>query len=200
MKTTQTLPAAMLLTIVAAGPSPDGPPVLHPEVNHAVSNQTAKTVVTTISTDYIFYCPEPTEFRHKGVTYTATVPTYLTITNCPCTVTHTRSPGAPIYPTVAPGPPAPPPAPEKPAPPAPPAPPMLPSSVPVPEQPAPPSAPSQPAPPAPEQPAVPPPQASPPAPVAPTGTAPAEIPVAAASKANSGLGALAVAGIAALVI
>ncbi|KAH7140461.1 hypothetical protein B0J13DRAFT_624325 [Dactylonectria estremocensis] len=37
---------------------------------------------------------EPTTFIHKNATYTVSKPTYLTITNCPCTVTYTT----PLYP------------------------------------------------------------------------------------------------------
>ncbi|KAF5545209.1 cell wall SED1 [Fusarium phyllophilum] len=69
-------------------------------------SSTAATLVTTITSDYSFYCPEPTTFHHKNLTYTATEPTYLTITNCPCTVTYTqntKSPEAVVYPTAPPG-------------------------------------------------------------------------------------------------
>ncbi|KAH7165988.1 hypothetical protein EDB81DRAFT_780852 [Dactylonectria macrodidyma] len=52
------------------------------------------TRTTTIYGSYTFYCPEPTTFTHKNATYTVSVPTYLTITNCPCTVTYTT----PLYP------------------------------------------------------------------------------------------------------
>ncbi|KAH7152241.1 hypothetical protein B0J13DRAFT_658600 [Dactylonectria estremocensis] len=52
------------------------------------------TRTTTVYGSYTFYCPEPTTFIHKNATYTVSKPTYLTITNCPCTVTYTT----PLYP------------------------------------------------------------------------------------------------------
>ncbi|KAG9253078.1 uncharacterized protein F5Z01DRAFT_174070 [Emericellopsis atlantica] len=44
--------------------------------------------VTTLTT----YCPEPTTFTHGTNTYTVTEPTTLTITDCPCTITHSVEP------------------------------------------------------------------------------------------------------------
>ncbi|KAL3427963.1 LysM domain-containing protein [Phlyctema vagabunda] len=44
---------------------------------------------TTITTDiFTTVCPEPTEFTHGTNTYTITEATTLTITDCPCTITH----------------------------------------------------------------------------------------------------------------
>ncbi|KAH7252291.1 hypothetical protein BKA59DRAFT_453515 [Fusarium tricinctum] len=184
----------MLINGVVAG-------IVKPAIGNETEPNTAKTFVATVTSDYSFYCPEPTAFSHGGVTYTVTEPMYVTITNCPCEVTLTqnpKSPEAPFVPTAPPGPPqvtAP-----KPGPPLPP--PEKPASPPTaPEKPAPPPPPPQvtapkPAPaPAPEQPATrpPPPQAPP------TGTA-ISVPSAAANKANGNLGALLVAGAAALAI
>ncbi|KAK1723161.1 uncharacterized protein BDZ83DRAFT_532314, partial [Colletotrichum acutatum] len=42
-------------------------------------------VVTAITT----YCPEPTIIYHGKFTYTIKEPTTFTITDCPCTITHT---------------------------------------------------------------------------------------------------------------
>jgi hypothetical protein len=54
------------------------------------------TVTTTYTSDYVFYCPSATVFTHKNATYTATSATWLTITNCPCTVTYTSDPYATV--------------------------------------------------------------------------------------------------------
>lgn len=43
---------------------------------------------TVVSTDYETYCPEPTTMTHGGNTYTVTKPMTVTITDCPCTFTH----------------------------------------------------------------------------------------------------------------
>jgi hypothetical protein len=45
-------------------------------------------VVTALTT----FCPYATELTHNGITYTVTEATTLTITDCPCTVTHVRFP------------------------------------------------------------------------------------------------------------
>ncbi|KAH6964131.1 hypothetical protein HG530_003408 [Fusarium avenaceum] len=179
MKSTQNLAAAMLVNGVAAG-------IVKPAIGNETEPSTAKTFVATVTSDYSFYCSEPTAFSHGGVTYTVNEPMYVTITNCPCEVTLTQNPKSPEVSIVPPGPPAPPPqvtAP-KPGPPLPPPPP-------TPEKPGPP-----PPPPAPEQPAV----GPPPPQVPPTGTAVSAVPSAAANKANGNLGALLVAGVAALAI
>lgn len=60
----------------------------------AASNTTAvtSTNVTTsteVVTQYTTYCPEPTTFTEGNKTYTATEPTTITVTDCPCTRTHT---------------------------------------------------------------------------------------------------------------
>ncbi|KAF7554219.1 hypothetical protein G7Z17_g3088 [Cylindrodendrum hubeiense] len=52
------------------------------------------TRTTTVTEDYVYWCPEPTTFVHKNATYTAHEAMWMTITNCPCTVTYTT----PVYP------------------------------------------------------------------------------------------------------
>ncbi|GMM50849.1 Spi1 protein [Starmerella bacillaris] len=43
---------------------------------------------TEIVTAFTTYCPGPTIFTMQGRTYTVTSPTTITITDCPCTLTH----------------------------------------------------------------------------------------------------------------
>ncbi|KAJ9151576.1 hypothetical protein NKR19_g4806 [Coniochaeta hoffmannii] len=51
------------------------------------------TVYTTIVVPtYTTYCPEPTTFAYKNITYTVTKPTTITITNCPCTLSIHKPP------------------------------------------------------------------------------------------------------------
>ncbi|KAJ3948345.1 uncharacterized protein N0V96_002593 [Colletotrichum fioriniae] len=50
-----------------------------------LTNGTYTQVVTAITT----YCPEPTIIYHGKYTYTIKEPTTFTITDCPCTITHT---------------------------------------------------------------------------------------------------------------
>ncbi|EXF73797.1 hypothetical protein CFIO01_05728 [Colletotrichum fioriniae PJ7] len=50
-----------------------------------LTNGTYTQVVTAITT----YCPEPTIIYHGKFTYTIKEPTTFTITDCPCTITHT---------------------------------------------------------------------------------------------------------------
>ncbi|KAI0011109.1 hypothetical protein F4779DRAFT_575031 [Xylariaceae sp. FL0662B] len=51
------------------------------------------TIWTTVyTTDFTTYCPSPTTFAWKNVTYTATTATTITITNCPCTITYSQPP------------------------------------------------------------------------------------------------------------
>lgn len=57
----------------------------------AVAAFSNDTVVTEVVTAYTTYCPEPTEITQNGKTYTVTEATTLTITDCPCTITHTSS-------------------------------------------------------------------------------------------------------------
>ncbi|KAM0453095.1 hypothetical protein ACHAPV_009210 [Trichoderma viride] len=54
------------------------------------------TTVTEVVTSYTTYCPGSTTFTAGSSTYTVTEPTTLTITDCPCTLTHTVSNGATI--------------------------------------------------------------------------------------------------------
>lgn len=53
----------------------------------AWSNSTVDYVTETY-TAYTTVCPASTTFSFNGVTYTATESETITITNCPCTVTH----------------------------------------------------------------------------------------------------------------
>jgi outer membrane biosynthesis protein TonB len=146
--------------------------------------------VTTVVDEYTTYCPGPTVIAHKNVTYTATTETYLTITNCPCTITTTLPPVVPTSQAPAP----------KPLPPAPKPQPAPPAPKPQPAPPAP--APPAPAPPAPqpEKPTTAP--APAPQPETPTQVTeqPVTVPTAAADKAQAGLGALVIAGVAALMV
>jgi hypothetical protein len=49
----------------------------------------SSVVYTTITTDfYTTVCPTPTTFVAGNSTYTVTQSTTLTITNCPCTISH----------------------------------------------------------------------------------------------------------------
>ncbi|KLP12785.1 uncharacterized protein LW94_13474 [Fusarium fujikuroi] len=73
--------AVVLMKGVAAGSVPMISPVPKPPFRNGTEHSTAETLVTTITSDYSFYCPEPTTFHHKNLTYTATEPTYLTITS-----------------------------------------------------------------------------------------------------------------------
>jgi len=54
-------------------------------------NLTAPVWSTEVVTALTTYCPLATLLEHGGVTYTVTKPTTLTITNCPCTITHSSS-------------------------------------------------------------------------------------------------------------
>ncbi|KAM5342453.1 hypothetical protein ACJ41O_013419 [Fusarium nematophilum] len=212
--------AALLLSGAAAGYTPGPfanrtftPAPIHPQTQY-YTGKAAETIVTTVTDNYVFYCPEPTKYVHKNVTYTATTATFLTITNCPCTVTYTQYP-QPTYPPVVkttmhgdktevvtypppvvpptPGKPIyPPPPPGKPAPPAP----GLPS-------PPPPVQPVNPVSPPPLPPATGP--ATTVAPAQPSRTVPAAVPSAAGGpnaggNPKAGMGALVVAGVAAMVI
>ncbi|KAF4430915.1 Cell wall SED1, partial [Fusarium acutatum] len=106
MKIYKAFSAVVLIRGITAGSVPVMSPVPKPPFKNETEHSTAATLVTTITSDYSFYCPEPTTFHHKNLTYTATEPTYLTITNCPCTVAYTqntKSPGTVAYPTAPPG-------------------------------------------------------------------------------------------------
>jgi hypothetical protein len=61
----------------------------------AASNGTSNGTVaytTMVVTALTTFCPYATELTHNGITYTVTEATTLTITDCPCTVTHVRFP------------------------------------------------------------------------------------------------------------
>ncbi|KAF2762749.1 hypothetical protein EJ05DRAFT_481638 [Pseudovirgaria hyperparasitica] len=86
-----------------------------PSPNFAVCNSEraaceggADTVVTTVVTAFTTVCPTPTTMTYNGKTYTVTASTTLTITNCPCTITHPAGQPAPTPPAgkPAPAPPA----------------------------------------------------------------------------------------------
>ncbi|KAF5247418.1 hypothetical protein FAUST_836, partial [Fusarium austroamericanum] len=51
-------------------------------------------VVTAITT----YCPAPTTLTYGDKTYTVTKETTLTITDCPCTISHPLKPTKPVIP------------------------------------------------------------------------------------------------------
>ena len=55
---------------------------------YAYTNGTEFTT-TEVVTSYTTFCPSPTEIVEGGKTYTVTEATTLTITDCPCTLTHT---------------------------------------------------------------------------------------------------------------
>lgn len=54
-------------------------------------NGNGVTVTTEVVTAYTTWCPGATEITHGSHTYTVTEATTLTITDCPCTLTHTIS-------------------------------------------------------------------------------------------------------------
>ncbi|RSL38540.1 Cell wall protein SED1 [Fusarium floridanum] len=58
---------------------------------------------TEVVTAYTTYCPAPTTLTYQDKTYTITEATTLTITDCPCTVSHplkpTYQPPKPVYTT-----------------------------------------------------------------------------------------------------
>ncbi|KAI9640686.1 hypothetical protein NHQ30_010995 [Ciborinia camelliae] len=71
-------------------------------------------IVTALTT----YCPFATKIEHNGITYTVTEASTLTITDCPCTVSHAL-PGLALTPAILPQSPDPSPA----------APPILPGNI-----------------------------------------------------------------------
>ncbi|KAL6825324.1 Metallo-dependent phosphatase-like protein [Trichoderma camerunense] len=62
----------------------------------SASQSAGVTTVTEVVTSYTTYCPGSTTFTAGSSTYTVTQATTLTITDCPCTLTHTISNGATI--------------------------------------------------------------------------------------------------------
>ncbi|GAV51532.1 hypothetical protein ZYGR_0AD07150, partial [Zygosaccharomyces rouxii] len=52
---------------------------------------TSLATSTEIVTELTTYCPSPTVLTTNGATYTITEATTLTITDCPCTLTHTNT-------------------------------------------------------------------------------------------------------------
>lgn len=86
MRFTQVLAsAAVFLTAPAQGYYPTPAGSIHTEVVTGVA-----TLTKTVTDDYVYWCPEPTTFIHRNATYTATGSMWVTITNCPCTVTYTE--------------------------------------------------------------------------------------------------------------
>lgn len=77
--------------------SPTTNGVTHQETNAQQSNGgsavtfTSLATSTEIVTELTTYCPSPTVLTTNGATYTITEPTTLTITDCPCTLTHTST-------------------------------------------------------------------------------------------------------------
>ncbi|KAF3761114.1 hypothetical protein M406DRAFT_225099, partial [Cryphonectria parasitica EP155] len=55
---------------------------------HAFSSASNVSYTTEVVTALTTYCPEATVLTHAGTTYTITSATTLTITDCPCTITH----------------------------------------------------------------------------------------------------------------
>ncbi|KAL6694331.1 Metallo-dependent phosphatase-like protein [Trichoderma pleuroticola] len=62
----------------------------------STSQPAGVTTITEVVTGYTTYCPGSTVFTAGSSTYTVTQATTLTITDCPCTLTHTVSNGATI--------------------------------------------------------------------------------------------------------
>ncbi|UKZ81560.1 hypothetical protein TrVFT333_009332 [Trichoderma virens FT-333] len=62
----------------------------------SASQSAGATTITEVVTSYTTYCPGSTVFTAGSSTYTVTQATTLTITDCPCTLTHTISNGATI--------------------------------------------------------------------------------------------------------
>ncbi|KAL7947640.1 hypothetical protein V8C42DRAFT_363945 [Trichoderma barbatum] len=62
----------------------------------SASQSAGVTTITEVVTSYTTYCPGSTVFTAGSSTYTVTQATTLTITDCPCTLTHTISNGATI--------------------------------------------------------------------------------------------------------
>lgn len=66
--------------------TPSASPVVEPSPYESpVLDYTTTEVVTSYET----YCPGPTTITEGSSTYTVTEATTLTITDCPCTLTHT---------------------------------------------------------------------------------------------------------------
>lgn len=65
-----------------------------------VKNSSAPVVwVTDVVSHFTTYCPEATSFAINNKTYTVTKPTTLTITDCPCTISHTTQAPATALPS-----------------------------------------------------------------------------------------------------
>jgi len=62
------------------------------------ANSNGTVWVTEVVDQYTTVCPAATELTHNGVTYTATASQTITITNCPCTVTHAVNYNTPAAP------------------------------------------------------------------------------------------------------
>ncbi|RSL62751.1 hypothetical protein CEP53_004666, partial [Fusarium sp. AF-6] len=104
MRLIQAIPAALLLKHALAQTPGPGPALVTPVPDPALRNQSKNAappepdphgIISVITDDYL----EPTEIVHKSVTYKVEeAPTYVTITNCPCTVTYSHP--QPTYPPI----------------------------------------------------------------------------------------------------
>ncbi|KAI1038539.1 hypothetical protein LB503_011297 [Fusarium chuoi] len=181
MKIYKAFSAVVLMRGAAAGSFPMMSPVPKPPFKNETEHSTVETLVTTITSDYSFYCPVMSNDDYViGSGFQLTHET-----DCPCTVTYTQNtkpPGTAVYPTAPPGQPMPPKppmmsssAPAPPLPPSKPAPPPTKATVPYSEPSLPPAIPKStvPIPEAPPPPPPPPSESSPPKATVPaTGTLP----------------------------
>lgn len=62
------------------------------------------TWTTDVVTEFTTYCPYSTTWAFKNTTYTVSTPTTITITNCPCTISYTKTPHTTASPTLVPPP------------------------------------------------------------------------------------------------
>lgn len=67
---------------------------------NVTSTTEADVYVTEVVTELTTYCPASTTLTFNGKTYTVTEATTLTITDCPCTITH--GPKKPVPSSAAP--------------------------------------------------------------------------------------------------
>ncbi|PNP76933.1 hypothetical protein FNYG_09704 [Fusarium nygamai] len=188
MKIYKAFSAVMLIRGITAGFVPVMSPVPKPPFKNETERSTAATLVTTITSDYSFYCPT---VRVLSPTRRTQSPLgQLSIPQPP--PGQPMSPTPPVMSSSAPAPPLPPTKATVPAAGTLPPPPPPGVSVPAPGSlPPPPSIPGQPA--------VPPSRAAPPS-VNPTGTIEASVPSAAANKVSGSFGAFVLAGVAALAL
>lgn len=78
----------------------------------ALATGPGSTAFTTIVVPaYTTFCPSPTTWSYRNITYTVTEPTTIIISNCPCTITSAHKP-PPVITTTESCPPPPPPLPK----------------------------------------------------------------------------------------